>query len=60
MKKYRIAQVDYESGSTQFLIEFKFLFWWIEEERWNSLSYAQNRLKEITQYKSISKKEVVS
>lgn len=59
MKKYRISQVDYESGLTQFLIESKFMFWWLEEERWNSLSYAQDRLKEITQYKIISKKEVV-
>lgn len=58
MKRHRIVKTQYESGKIQYIIEVKWWFWWVEDERWDSLSYAQERLKEITQYKVVSEEIV--
>lgn len=56
--KYRIVKVQYEHGKTQYIIESKWLFWWIREESWDTLSFAQQRVKELISNKIVSEEVV--
>lgn len=49
MSKYRIAKRTYSSGDVRYQIQEKILWWWFDlgSEYWQSLSFAQDRLRSI-------------